>query len=99
MKEKIKTQKAFIQIPLLIAIIVAVVIVSGVGTGAILHKQGKLASLVANVSQVFKGTEEPLTVESEEVKSQPEQVPELSEEVIATQPSDDETQKRIAELE
>jgi putative effector of murein hydrolase len=35
MKEKIKTQKGFIQIPILIAIIVSVVVVSGIGYGTI----------------------------------------------------------------
>lgn len=67
-------QKGFIQIPLLIAVIVSIIAVSTVATGIVLHKQGKLAPLVANVSQVFKGTEdvEP-EAKSEEPKTEQEQ--------------------------
>ena len=59
MKEKLKTQKGFIQIPLLIAIIVAIITASGVGAGVILHKQGKSVPLISNIAQVFnrEGTE------------------------------------------
>ncbi len=57
MKEEIKTQKGFIQIPLLIGIIVSIVVASA-GTVVVLHKQGKLTSLTANISEVFKKTEE-----------------------------------------
>jgi len=74
MKEKIKSRKGFIQIPLLIIIIASVVVVAGVGTGVVLHKQGKLASLIANISQVFKGTEESVTAELEGAQSEPEEV-------------------------
>ena len=56
-------QKGFIQIPLLIGIIVAIVIISVVGTGVVLHKQGKLAPLVANLSEVLKGDEEITIIE------------------------------------
>jgi len=78
MKEKIKKQKGFIQIPLLIVIIVSIVAVSVVATGIVLHKQGKLAPLIASVSQIFEGTEE--TPAIEEIKSkepQTEQEPEV----------------------
>jgi len=59
-------QKAFIQIPLLIAIIVAVVLASGATTGVVLYKQGKLTSLIAGISQVFKGTEDIKEVSQQE---------------------------------
>ncbi len=49
-----KDQKGFIQIPLLIAILIASVSVASVGAGVVLHKQGKLTPLIANVSEVFK---------------------------------------------
>jgi len=52
-----KNQKGFIQIPLLIIVIASVVIASA-GAGIVLHKQGKLASLTANISEVFKGTKD-----------------------------------------
>lgn len=69
-----QNQKGFIQIPLLIAIIVSIVAVLTVTTGVVLHKQGKLSSLVASVSQVFKGTEdaEP-EIKSEEPQLEEEQ--------------------------
>src|SRR3989344_5110540 len=70
MNSKIK-QKGFIQIPLLIGIIIAVVVVSGATTGIVLHKQGESAPLLANVSQVSKGAE-PVATESERVK--PEEI-------------------------
>jgi len=52
-KTKIKNQKGFIQIPLLIAIIVSVVITSTATTGIILYKQGKLSPMFASVSELF----------------------------------------------
>ena len=61
------TQKGFIQIPLLIAII-TLIIVASAGAGLVLHKQGKLASLTANISEVFKSTEETIPAEKTEVK-------------------------------
>ena len=68
MIEKIKTQKGFIQIPLLVIIIAFVVVATGVGTGVVLQKQGKLSPLIANISEVFKGIEEATTLEEEEIK-------------------------------
>lgn len=59
MNQKIKTQKGFILIPLLIGIIIAVVLISGVITDIVFHKQGKLIPLVANISKVFKGLKNP----------------------------------------
>ena len=52
-----KIQKGFIQIPLLIIVVVSVVIASA-GTGVILHKQGKLVSFTANISQIFNKTKD-----------------------------------------
>lgn len=52
MKGKIKTQKGFIQIPILIIAII-VVAASAVGVGVILHKQSKSVPLVSNLAQVF----------------------------------------------
>ncbi len=49
-----KQQKGFIQIPLLIAIIVAFIGVVSAGTSIVLYKQGKLAPLVANISEALK---------------------------------------------
>ena len=61
-------QKGIIQIPFLIAIIVVVVMGSVIGAGVILQTQGKLDPLLANVSQIFKGTEKPIAEEFEEIK-------------------------------
>jgi len=96
-----QSQKGLIQIPLLI-IIIASIVVALVGTGIVLHKQGKLTPLIANISQVFKGTEKPITIEPEEIKSKTKQVSESSEEVIipeASKSSDEEIQQKIAESE
>lgn len=76
-----KQQKGFIQIPLLIAIIVASVSVVSAGTSIILYKQGKLSPLAANISKVFERVEEPVNedgkIEIEE--SQTEEGQELEE--------------------
>ena len=70
MKRKIK-QKGFIQIPLLIGIIISLVTVSALTTGVIFYKQGRLSPLVANVSEVFKDTEQVESeIESEESQSE-----------------------------
>ncbi|MBU4298520.1 hypothetical protein KJ636_00545 [Patescibacteria group bacterium] len=72
MKEKIKNQKGFIQIPLLIGIILSIVAISTVTTGVVLYKQGKLPPLIANISEVFKGTEE--TAITEKAQSEEPQI-------------------------
>jgi len=77
MNQKIKTQKGFIQISLLVEIIIAVVITSAVGTGVVLHRQGKLDSFLANISQTFTKTEEPITA----------QIKEVGQEKVSKQPS------------
>ncbi|XOB42595.1 MAG: Ig-like domain-containing protein [Candidatus Nealsonbacteria bacterium] len=46
-------QKGFIAIPLLIAIIASVIAVSTIATGVVLHKQGKLSFITADISGVF----------------------------------------------
>ena len=57
MKEKIKRNKAFIQIPLLMIIIVSIIVAS-VGAGIVLHKQGGLSPLFASVAQIFRGAKD-----------------------------------------
>jgi len=49
MKEKIKTQKGFIQIPLLVMVIVFIVIVGGIGYGVIKHN--KTSKIIREVEQ------------------------------------------------
>jgi hypothetical protein len=67
-------QKGFIQIFILIIVITSIVVAS-IGTGAVLHKQGKLAPLVANISEVLKRTEKSITIKPEtEIKSETEPV-------------------------
>ena len=86
-----KSQKGFIQIPLLIGIIVAVAILSGAGVGIVLHKQGKLFPLVTNISQVFKGTEEPIAAEIEETDQE-----ELLEQTLVGQgPTESQTEQEL----
>ena len=75
MEEKIKTQKAFIQIPILIGIIISLIVVGGIGAGLILHKQGKQTSLTANISEVFPETKESRLIDSnKEPESQESQI-------------------------
>jgi len=69
-----KNRKGLIQIPLLI-IVIASIIVALMDTGIVLHKQGKLASLTANISKVFKGK----TIEIKESKPATETLPETEE--------------------
>jgi hypothetical protein len=68
-------QKGFIQIPLLI-IIIASIVVASAGTGVILHKQGKLAFLTADISEALKQNEE-TTKETKQEELQNEQEPTL----------------------
>ncbi|MCG2692623.1 thermonuclease family protein [Candidatus Parcubacteria bacterium] len=82
MKDKIKTQKGFIQIPLIIGIIVSIVAVSTITTGVILHKQGKLTFLVADISEVFKRTEEITITEKVQSEEPPTGQPEINQEEI-----------------
>lgn len=71
MKDKIKTQKGFIQIPLLMAVIISIIAVSTAITGIVLQKQGKLTPLIANISQIFqKDKEVKPEIESEEPKTE-----------------------------
>jgi len=57
-------QKGFIQI-LLLVIVIASIIVASVSAGIVLHKQGKLAPITSNISEVFKKAEEPVIIDSE----------------------------------
>ncbi len=84
MKEKIKIQKGFIQIPLLV-IIIASISVASAGIGFVLYKQGKLTPLVAPISEAFKGTEEAAI--TEEIKPEEPQIeqPEINQEEITQQ--------------
>ena len=97
MKEKIKIQKGFIQIPLLVAIIASLITISVITTGVVLYKQGKLTPLVDNISQLFKGTED-----IEEISRQEQ---ELEQARLETEKAEAERLKtrqeaqRIAELE
>lgn len=75
-------------IPILVIAIVTMFITSGALTGVVLHKQGKLIPLVANVSEVFRRAE-----------SKPEEVKKSPREGVAPQPVNKEAQKRIEELE
>ena len=81
--------------------IVAFIVAVGVGTGIVLHKQGKLPS-TASVSEIFKGAGESIPVEPGEIKSKIEQVSEPLDEVItpeASKSSDEEIQQKTAEPE
>jgi hypothetical protein len=69
MKEKIKTQKGFIQIPLLIAIIISIVIATGVGYGAIeYNKTSKIIKEAKQLSQEEKYEEAIKKLESAQNK-------------------------------
>jgi hypothetical protein len=96
MKEKIKTQKGFIQIPLLIWIVASLVTVSAVGTGVILYKQGKL-KLTANVSNVFRSKIETPNVEPIEEDERIEES-ELTEEPIVEGEAEIEELKKKPDL-
>ena len=76
-----KNQKGFIHIPLLIIVIASVVIASA-GAGVVLHKQGKLTSLTADISEMFNkeveenvegNTTEKLSTEQTQEENQLEQ--------------------------
>jgi len=68
-----------------------VAILSGAGVGIVLHKQGKLFPLVTNISQVFKGTEEPIAAEIEETDQE-----ELLEQTLVGQgPTESQTEQEL----
>lgn len=91
-------QKGFIQIPLLIAIIVSIVVISTVTTGVVLYKQGKLTPLIASVSQVFKGTED-AKPEIKPEEPQPKEEQSLSEQISQEENSQTEQELEQARLE
>jgi len=89
MKEKTKIQKGFIQIPLLVGIIVAIVFVSVITSGIVLHKQGKLVSFIPNIIQVFQ-----------RIGFSPDQVSKSDEETITPETNvNEKIQEKITELE
>lgn len=97
---KIKSQKGFIQIPLLIAIIISIVAVSTVTIGVVLYKQGKLASITANISQIFKGAEEIAITEETELKElQTERLKISQEEIVQQEQKSAEKTKPESEIE
>jgi hypothetical protein len=65
MLEKIKTQKGFIPIPLLITIIAAIIFVSIATVGVVLYKQGKLNNFIGNKQTQQVAQEEVLKNEQE----------------------------------
>lgn len=89
-----KNQKGFIQIPLLV-IVIASIIVASVGAGVVLHKQGKLASITANISQMFKEAEETITTEKEEAKSEEEGQEEINQSGLESKFQETEAVERI----
>jgi len=96
MEKKIKIQKGFIQIPILIGIIISLVVAGGIGAGLILHKQGKQASITANISEVFPETKESRPIDSnKELEPQDSQIEKKRE---VTQESNAEAEKEIEEL-
>lgn len=78
MKNKIM-KKGFIQIPLLVGIIIAFVVVSGTGAGYVLYEQKKLDSLTASVSQIPTEQKENNT-ELEEIETEELEIEESQEE-------------------
>ena len=95
-----KSQKGFIQIPLLVIVIVSIIVAS-VGTGVVLQKQEKLAPFIANISEMFKGTEGTTIIQEKAVKSeepQVEQEPEPKEEEIVQEAKKAETQAEEAQI-
>lgn len=83
MKEKIKNQKGFIQIPLLV-IIIASIFVTSAGTGVVLYKQGKLAPLITSILEVFKRSGAPIIVKTETELPKENTTPQPSDEKIQT---------------
>ena len=77
-----KYEKGFIQIPILIIIIS--IITASAGAGVVLHKQGKLSSITADIVGVFDKTEEIIIVKDKEIKEelQNEQEPKLEDELM-----------------
>ncbi len=94
--KKIKTQKGFIQIPLLVMVIASIVVAS-VGTGVVLHKQGKLSSFTVNISEILK---EPKNITGEELKTEEEIITEkTSESEIISEPEIKELQTQSQNLQ
>jgi len=95
MNQRIKTQKGFIQIPILIAMII---ITMSAGVSVVLYKQGKLNPLIASISQVFEGTED-IKPEIKSKESQPEEEQSLLEEINQIEDFQAEQELEQAKLE
>ena len=63
-------QKGFIQIPLLVAIIVATISAASIGTGVVLFKQQKTPAFTANISDVIYKTFYEKKFEAEQLKQE-----------------------------
>lgn len=74
-------QKGFIQTPVLIGIVVAIIVL--VSTSAVLYKQGKLNFLTSNTSEAFKATEDIIVFQKEDLESTESQQTEQSPEETA----------------
>lgn len=101
MRNMIKTQKGFIPTLLVIVIVASIAVTS---TGVVLHKTGKLTPFVANVAQIFEGTESREIESNEEIVGQTQEIqeeqPEELEEVrLEAEKAIQETEKARAEAE
>lgn len=81
------SQRGFI--PILAVAMISIVAASGAITGIVLHRQGKLTPLVANISEVFRAAK----YEPEEIKEPPKEINNQP------QPYNEDAQVRIQELE
>lgn len=97
MKAKIKTQRGFIQIPILIVVIISLVVAGGIGTGVVLYKQGRLVSPTANISELFKEDEEPAIIDSEREEGELQES-QIKEEVVQESNKVNEEIKRLKEI-
>jgi len=94
MIKKIKTSKAFIQIPLLIAIVVFT-IVSSATTGIVLYKQGRLSKITASVSSIFQKSEKDISVFDSSIREESNVIQEDAEEHKENAEQRDESKKEL----
>ena len=98
MKEKIKAQKGFIQIPLLIGIIATIIILAS--TGAVLYKLEKSDSLTSDISEAFKVTEDIIVSQKENLESaELRQTEQPIEETVPTPQIKEELQQKTITIE
>ena len=93
MKEKIKAQRGFIQIPLLLIIIASIAIAS-VGAGIVLYKQEKLSSITDNIFRGFGRNKEIKTTKELE----PTAIP-TEKEVVSNPKELNKTENNIAQTQ